>query len=106
MLNVSNKQKAPTENVKQQKRETQKVLHSKIKPHENHILFEFNVKTLEISRAEFEPESKEIHWVQAVRSDFSRKRVVIRKENCLYIPALNEENFKKILKREHNITIK
>ena len=87
--------------ITKQQAEIQKIFDSRIKPHENHILFEFDLKTKEIRLSVFEPEIKEIHWNDAVNFDFKKKnKKVLKKENCIYISALNKENCIKILKRD------
>ena len=99
------KVKDKIEVTKQQQAEIQTVFDSKITPHENHILFEFDLKKRTIELAVFEPEIKDIHWNDAVNGNFKKKnKKVIKKENCIYIPALNKENCIKILKRDFGIT--
>ena len=99
------KVKDKIEITKQQQAEIQKVFDSRITPHENHILFEFDLKTREIRLAIFEPEIKEIHWNDAINGNFKKKnKKVIKKDNCIYISSLNKENCIKILKRDFGIT--
>lgn len=102
-LDSTKKDKDKIEITKQQQIEIQKVFDSRIKPKENHTLFEFDLKTKEIRLAKLEPESEEIHWNKAIKGDFSQKKIVIKKENCIYITALNKENVVKILKRDFGI---
>lgn len=94
------------ENVRQQKKESMHVLHSTIKPHENHILFEHDTKKNELRLAVFESESKDISWSKAVAKDFTRKSKVIKKPFCIYISALNRDNAVKILHRDYSIIVK
>lgn len=90
--------------TKQQQAEIQKVFDSKIIPHENHILFEFDLKKMTIELAVFEPEINEIHWNDAINGNFKNKnKKVVKKENCIYISSLNKENCIKILKRDFGI---
>ena len=104
-LDSTKKDKDKVEITKQQQAEIQLVFDSKITPHENHTLFEFDLKNKTIVLANFEPEIKEIHWNDAVNGNFKKKnKKVIKKENCIYIPALNKENCIKILKRDFGIT--
>ena len=87
------KVKDKVEITKQQQAEIQKVFDSRITPHENHILFEFDLKKRTIGLAVFEPEIKDIHWNDAVNGNFKKKnKKVIKKENCIYISSLNKEN--------------
>jgi len=90
--------------TKQQQAEIQKIFDSRIIPHENHTLFEVDLKTNEIRLAEFD-KKPEIKWEDAVKGFISAKKTVTKKENCIYISALNEKNAKKILKRDFNITL-
>ena len=97
--------KDKVEITKQQQAEIQKVFDSRITPHKNHTLFEFDLKKKTIELAVFEPEIKEIHWNNAVNGNFKKKnKKVIKKENCIYISSLNKENCIKILKRDFGIT--
>ena len=99
------KVKDKIEITKQQQAEIQLVFDSRITPHENHILFEFDLKKRTIELAVFEPEIKDIHWNDAVNGNFKKKnKKVIKKDNCIYIPSLNKENCIKILKRDFGIT--
>jgi hypothetical protein len=44
-----------------------------------------------------------LNWTDAVQGNISFKKKIIRKENCIYIPAMNIKNAKKILKRDFGI---
>lgn len=89
---------------KQQQAEFKTIFDSRITPHENHILFEVNLLNKTIELAVFEPEIKEIDWNEAVSGNFKkRNKKVIKKDNCIYISALNLINCKKILKRDYNM---
>lgn len=92
------------ENIKQQQAEIQKVFDSKIIPHENHTLFEVDLKTKEICFAIFD-EQPAIKWEDALNGQISSQKKVTKKDNCIYISALNKKNVIKILKRDFNITI-
>lgn len=105
MINIRTKNKDPEEYVKQQQKALVKVLHSKLEPHENHIVFQYDYVSKILSLATIEPESKDIHWNQAVLKNFSKKRVVIRQKDCIYLSALNFENAKKQLRRDHQVEI-
>jgi hypothetical protein len=97
-------QKDKIEITKQQQAEIQKIFDSRIIPHENHTLFEVDLKTNEIRLAEFD-KKPEIKWEDAVKGLISVKKTVTKKENCIYISALNEKNARKILKRDFNIVL-
>ena len=81
---------------KKQFEKVEKLLHS-IKPHNGHKLFEYNLVSGEIKIAEFEILS--INFINARKKDFSKRKKVIRKDNCIYLPALNVENVKKHLRK-------
>lgn len=111
--------KDKVEIVKQQQAEIQKVFDSRIIPKENHTLFEFNILTNTIEIAEFKPPNTTIHWIEALEqyhnknlrkidvfnSKIITKSEVIKKDNCIYISALNKVNVIKILKRDFKIII-
>jgi hypothetical protein len=92
------------ENVKQQQAEIQKVFDSKIIPHENHTLFEIDLNTKDIRLAVFD-EQPAIKWEDALKGNISAMKKVTKKENCIYISALNKRNVIKILKRDFNIKL-
>jgi len=94
------------EEVKRQEAEIQKIFHSRIMPHENHILFEFDLRNKQLRLAVFEPEIKDIHWNEAINKNFKKKnKIVIKKENCIYISALNKENAIRKIKKDFNIIL-
>jgi hypothetical protein len=90
--------------TKQQQAEIQKVFDSRITPYENHSLFEIDLNTNEIKLAIFD-EQPSIKWEDALKGNISVLKKVTKKENCIYISALNKKNAIKILKRDFNITI-
>lgn len=90
--------------LKQQQAETQKILDSSIRPHENHTLFEFNLLSKKLVLATFD-DLPAIKWDDAVNGNISKLKKVTKKENCIYISALNKKNAIKILKRDFNIKI-
>lgn len=90
--------------TKQQEADTQKVLHSKIVPHENHTLFEIDLSIKEIRLAVFD-ELPAIKWEDALKSKVSAIKKVTKKDNCIYISALNKKNALKILKRDYGIVL-
>lgn len=89
---------------KQQQAEIQKVFDSKIVPHENHTLFEIDLNTKEIKLAVFD-EQPAIKWEDALKGSISAIKKVTKKENCIYISALNKKNAIKILKRDFGISL-
>ena len=89
---------------KQQQAEIQKVFDSKIVPHENHTLFMIDLNTKEIKLAVFD-EQPAIKWEDAIKGNISAIKKVTKKENCIYISALNKKNVIKILKRDFQIIL-
>ena len=116
-LDSTKKDKDKVEITKQQQAEIQKVFDSRIIPHQNHTLFEFDLKKKTIEKAEFKPPNTTIHWFEALEKYHKKvikkvnifnantvtKAEVIKKENCIYISALNKENVIKILERDFGI---
>lgn len=85
------------ENVRQVEVQKQLQLHNRFIPQKGHTLFEVNKVTGEVVKAEFE-EVKDAPF-NANKNPFRQvtKMRVIRKENCIYISALNIKNcFKKL----------
>lgn len=96
--------KDKTEIVKQQQAEIQKILDSTIKPNRGHTLFEVNIAEKTIQKAKFD-ELPNVKWEDAVKGLISTQKKVTKKDNCIYISALNKKNVLKILQRDFNITI-
>lgn len=80
------------------------LLIKRITPHRNHTIFEVNLKTKSISKAEFY-DIPTISWEDAVAERFSKYRKVRFNEDCLYLSGLNEASIIKQLKRDYNITL-
>jgi len=118
MLDLKSKDSDPVTEVRQVQHEKKKELLGTIQPHPGHILFEVNLKEKTIVPATFEeqeatyPRNKPKSEGLGVRTfeDGSKKLVIdklpsrsktlIRKENCIYIPALNRRNvLKKLVKK-------
>lgn len=91
--------------TKQQVLEIQQILDSTLHPQKNHTLFDVDLNSETITEAIFD-EQPLLHWNDAVSGNYRKMRKITRKENHLYISALNVKNVKKILKRDYNITIK
>lgn len=90
--------------VKQQQAEIQKILDSTIRPNKGHTLFEVNIAEKTIQKAKFD-ELPNIKWEDAVKGLISTQKKVTKKDNYIYISALNKKNVIKILKRNFNINI-
>jgi hypothetical protein len=97
-------EKDKVEIVKQQQAEIQKVLDSTLRPSRGHTLFEVNTVDNTIKIAEFD-ELPAVKWEDALKGNISVQKKVTKKDNCIYISALNKNNVLKILKRDYNITI-
>lgn len=87
------KENIKLEAQKEQQKEKKHVLLGKIKPKKGQKIYEINEETGEIKEAEFV--SKTINFIQAAKKDFSLKKELVIKPDCVYIPALNTENAKK-----------
>lgn len=101
---LKHQEKDKIEITKQQQVEIQKVFDNRILPQRNHTLFEYNLidKTIEVAIFDSSPEIK---WEDVVKGLISSNRKITRKDNCIYISALNKKNVIKILKRDFDITI-
>lgn len=97
-------EKDKVEIVKQQQAEIQKVLDTTIRPSRGHTLFEVNLTDNTIQKAVFD-ELPNVKWEDALKGHISSQSKITRKENCIYVSALNKSNVLKILKRDFNITI-
>ena len=90
--------------VKQQQAEIQKILDNTIRPNKGHTLFEVNIAEKTIQKAKFD-ELPNVKWEDAVKGLISTQKKVTKKDNYIYISALNKKNVIKILKRNFNINI-
>lgn len=95
-------EKDKIEQVKQQVQEIQTVFDYKIIPQKNHTLFEVNLKLKTIEIAEFD-ELPAIKFEEAMKGNIVAQKKVTKKENCVYISALNKKNVLKILMRDFGI---
>jgi hypothetical protein len=95
------KEKDKIESIKQKQIEIQKVFENKIFPKKNHTLFEVNLKLKIIEIAKFD-EIPAIKFEEAIKGNLIAQKKVTKKEDCIYISALNKKNVLKILKREFN----
>ena len=100
----SNQEKDKIEITKQQQAEIQKVFDNRILPKKNHTLFEYNLISKSIEIASFDSEPL-IKWEDALNGLISVNKKLTRKDNCVYISALNKVNVIKILKRDFDIKI-
>ena len=98
----TDKEKDKIEQVKQQVQEIQTVFDYKIIPQKNHTLFEVNLKDKTIEIAEFD-ELPAIKFEEAMKGNIVAQKKITKKENCVYISALNKKNVLKILKRDFGI---
>lgn len=96
--------KEPTEQLKQEVKETKRKLVQQIYPHKGHILYSFNKKTKEIKEAVFDV-TPSINWYDAVNGLYSKYKKLTKEVDCIYISCLNKDNAIKLLRREYNIAI-
>lgn len=98
MIGIDPEKKKDTLEVsvpQEKKTSLQKV--SSIRPHRGHTLFEFNFKTKELIKAEFETQT--VRYDPKTGGTVPLNKKVIINENCIYISALNKQNaVKKILR--------
>lgn len=102
MRELQTKEKDKIEQIKQQVKEIQTVFDYQIKPQKNHTLFEVNLNLKTIEIAEFD-EIPPIKYTEAMKRNVVAQKKVTKKENCVYISALNKKNVLKILKRDFGI---
>jgi len=95
-------EKDKIEQLKQQVQEIQTVFDYKIIPQKNHTLFEINLNLKTIEVAEFD-EIPAIKYTEAMKGNIVAQKKITKKENCIYVSALNKKNVLKILKRDFGI---
>lgn len=101
-LEISHRFKEKTEQVRNVQRKNELRLKEKIRPHKNHCLFEYDLETNEMRKAEFHKGDYlyRVNWVKG--DERSGNFRVIIKDNCIYISAMNIENAWKHLKNRSN----
>lgn len=90
--------------TKQTKNVIQRVFTNRIIPHENHTLFEVDLKAKTIEKAIYD-KNLCINWEDAVKGFISTNKQVTKNNDCIYISALNKRNVIKILKRDYQINL-
>jgi hypothetical protein len=88
--------------IKQQKEKKHELI-GQIVPHEGHSLFELNIKTKEIKKAQFTAIEKDVYIFS---KGIKHKKQVIVNEDCVYISALNKKNAIKHFSKNSNGSIK
>lgn len=86
------------ENIKQVSIEKQTVFLGSIKPKKGHTLFEVNINSKTIEKAVFD-EKPPLKFTDAKLGVKSCSKKITRKDECIYISALNKKNVIKILKK-------
>ena len=122
MLDLKSKQSDPVAEVRQVQQEKKQEILGSIQPHKGHIIFEVNLEEKTIAHATFEdqgilhitekkPKSETMRgMVLRTFKDGTKKlgidlpagdhKKILRKKNCIYIPALNKKNvLKKLVKK-------
>lgn len=102
MKELQTKEKDKIEQVKQQVQQIQTVFDYTLKPKRGHALFEVNLLSRTIEIAQFD-EQPIVKYEDAVKGKISTKKKITKKENCIYISALNKKNVLKILQKLTNI---
>ena len=90
-MKLETEQKDKIENVKQQVKEIQSVFDYKLLPQKGHTLFEYHLINKTIEVADFD-DVPNIKWNDAVCGETSLQKKITKKENCVYISALNKKN--------------
>lgn len=85
--------------TQQQEKETRVQFLKRITPHENHTLWEINLDTLKIKKAEFNmQQAYRLDWNWQKGKNLSAKRSLVVNKNCVYISSLSKKTaFKKYL---------
>jgi phytoene/squalene synthetase len=97
-LNQSDKM----EITKQAKKDIQRILDGRIQPHKNHTIFEVNLTKKTIEKAKFD-RNLTITFSDAMQQKKENKSIS-KKQDCIYIPALNRKNVLKILERDFGLS--
>lgn len=100
-MKINEEKKDKIEIIKQQKVEIQKVLENTIIPNKGHTLFEVNLIENTIEKAVFD-DLPNVKWEDALNGQISTKSIITKKDNCIYISALNKKNVIKILNKKNN----
>lgn len=78
--------------------ESKKVFLGSIRKIPGHTLFEFNLDTYELQKAEIK-----VDVIVNSSTEYKTRTSVIKKENCIYIQALNLKNARKKILKHFNI---
>jgi len=105
MRETEQKTQDKIENVKQQAIKLQKIKIGEMRPKKNHTLFEINIVENAIEIAKFD-ELPAIKFEDAMSGNLLGQKKITKKDNCVYISALNKKNALKILKRDFRIQLK
>lgn len=88
--------------IEQQQLERREKFEQRIIPHKGHKIWMYNMDTGKLSLTEFD-NVPTIDWDNAKNKRYPIYRKVFKKENCIYLSALNRKNAEKVLKRDYNI---
>lgn len=99
MRELNEKKIDKIEEVKQVSIEKQTVFLGTVKPKKGHKMFEVNHKLKTIVEAVFD-ELPAIKFEDAKNGLKSSANKITKKEDCIYVSALNKKNVLKILKRD------
>ena len=104
-LNLKPVQEDKIEVFKQTTEEIQTIFDRTVYPQKNHTLFEIDLISGEVKKAEFDAPPA-IKFTDAMVGVISAKKKVTKKPNCIYVFALNKKNVIKILKRDFGLVKK
>lgn len=87
----------PRIEVQAEKQEQKRLeLIGRIKPHQGHVCFEYNIATGEIQEAQFMEQT--VNYAEFVQTRTIQKKIMV-KQGCLYVAALNKTNAEKKFKK-------
>ena len=88
--------------IKLAKKDIQRILDGRIQPNKNHTIFEVNLVEKTIEKAKFD-RNLTITFSDAIQQKKENKSIS-KKQDCIYILALNRKNVLKILKRDFGLS--
>lgn len=104
MKELQKKEADKIENVKQVSIEKKQVFLGKVHPRNGHTMFECNYKLKTIVKAQFD-ELPAVNFTEAQKGNIVTKKKITKKQDCIYVSALNIKNAIKILKRDAGLDL-
>ena len=99
MKELQKKENDKIVNVKQVAIEKQTILLGTARPKRGHTMFEYNFKEKTIVQAVFD-ELPAVKFTDAANGIKSAHKKITKKQDCIYVSALNKKNALKVLKRD------